>query len=177
MNSSEMTQDSQFLSFKLENEIFGVNVSQVREVLDLPPITKVPRTPDFMRGVINVRGSVVPVVDMRQKFWSSLIEETVDTCIIVMEITIEDETTIVGAMVDAVEEVVELDPENIEPPPRMGIKLNTEFIKGIGKRDSHFIIILDIDKIFSTEDMSVVQSTGEKVQIKDRESIESAKSE
>ena len=172
-----MTQDSQFLSFKLENEIFGVNVSQVREVLDLPPITKVPRTPDFMRGVINVRGSVVPVVDMRQKFWSSPIEETVDTCIIVMEITIEDETTIVGAMVDAVEEVVELDPENIEPPPRMGIKLNTEFIKGIGKRDSHFIIILDIDKIFSTEDMSVVQSTGEKVQLKDRKSIESAKSE
>ncbi len=142
----------QYLTFRLADETFAVNVAKVREILDFINITKVPQTPDFMRGVINLRGSVVPVVDMNLKFGMEKTEKTVDTCIIVMEVIIEGETTIVGALADSVEEVLELEPDQIEPPPRIGMKLNIDFISGMGKLDDEFVIILDTDRIFSFEE-------------------------
>jgi len=152
-----IAETTQYLTFKLGDEIFALDISKVREVLDYANITKVPRTPDFMRGVINLRGNVVPVVDMRLKFGMTKTEQTVNTCIIIVEISIEGETTVLGALTDAVQEVIELGPEQIEPAPRIGTRLRTEFIRGMGKRDDHFIIILDIDKVFSADELSLVQ--------------------
>ena len=155
----------QYLTFKLEDEIYAVDVAQVREILDFPPITKVPRTPDFMRGVINLRGSVVPVVDMRLKFGMSKTVKSVNTCIVVVEVTMENESTVIGALADSVQEVIELEPTQIEPPPKFGSRLKVEFLKGMGKIGEHFLMILDIDKVFSTEDILLaneVASAGSK---------------
>ena len=157
MSVASITETSQYLTFKLEEEVFALDISKVREVLDFTDVTKVPETPAFMLGVINLRGSVVPVVDMRLKFGMDRTEKTVNTCIIIVEIEIDGETTILGALADSVQEVMDLDPDQIEPPPRIGTRLKTKFIKGMGKRDNQFIIILDIDKVFSADDLAVAQ--------------------
>lgn len=161
MNETGITETSRYLTFKLEDEVFALDVGQVREVLDLSPITKVPKSPDFLSGVINVRGSVVPVVNLRLKFGMPKIETTLDTRIVVMELDLEGETVIVGAIADSVHEVMELEPGQIEPPPKIGSRWRTEFIKGIGKRDEQFIIILDIDRIFSSDELALVESAGD----------------
>ena len=158
MTVSKITEVRQYLTFKLEGETFALDVVKVREILDYSNITKVPQTPEFMKGVINLRGSVVPVVDMRLKFNMPLLEKTVDTCIIVVEISIENEATILGALVDSVQEVFELEPSSIEAAPRIGTKLRTDFILGMGKREEQFVIILDIDKVFSSEELDMVHS-------------------
>lgn len=164
--ANDLAQRSQFLTFKLGEEMFALDVAQVREILDVTPITKVPRSPEFMRGVINVRGSVVPVVDLRLKFGLPATERTVDTRIVVMEIALEGELSTIGAMADAVHDVMELDPEAIEETPRIGAKWNTEFIKGIGKLEDQFIIILDVNKVFSAEELAVVhKNEAETVQV------------
>jgi len=158
MSATGIMEITQFLTFKLDNEVFALDIAKVREVLDFTTITKVPRTPEFMRGVINLRGSVVPVVDLRLKFGMSRTEKTVNTCIIIVEVTVDNETTILGALADSVQEVMDLEPDHIEPAPKIGTRLNTEFIKGMGKRDNNFIIILDIDKVFSVDELALVQS-------------------
>lgn len=159
MGNSIITETRQYLTLKLNDEIFGVDVAQVREILDYVKITKVPQTPDFMCGVINLRGSVVPVVDMNLKFGMQKSEKTVNTCIVVVEVNLEDTTTVIGALVDSVQEVFEIEPHNIEPAPKIGTKLKTDFIKGMGKQDDKFIIILDIDKVFTTDELELVQDT------------------
>ncbi len=161
MSKVQSSATTQFLTFNLGEEIFGVDVLQVREVLDVVSVTKVPQTPRFMLGVINLRGSVVPVVDMRLKFGMAGTEKTRDTCIIVMEISLDGETTVIGAVADAVQEVLELGDDQIEPPPRMGTKLKTEFIRGMGKREEQFIILLDVDRIFSVEELALVSGVAE----------------
>jgi purine-binding chemotaxis protein CheW len=157
MAVAEMTRTIQFLTFKLGDEVFALDITKVREVLDFTNITKVPRTQDFMRGVINLRGSVVPVVDLRLKFGMSGTEQTLNTCIIITEVTVDGDRTVLGALADSVQEVIDLESENIEPAPRIGTKLKTEFIAGMGKQNDKFIILLDIDKIFSTEELALVQ--------------------
>ena len=161
MSVSSITETSQYLTFELEDEVFALDIAKVREVLDFTSIAKVPQTPDFMLGVINLRGTVVPVVDMRLKFAMTRAETTVNTCIIIVEIEIDGENTVLGALVDSVQEVMDLDPDQIEPAPRIGTRLNTKFIKGMGKRDNHFIIIMDIDKIFSTDELTMVRDMGD----------------
>jgi purine-binding chemotaxis protein CheW len=153
MSMESINDGAQYLTFQLSQEVFAVEVTKVREILEYVDITKIPRTPDFMRGVINVRGSVVPVMDLRMKFGTELTDRSVNTCIIVLELNVEGETIIIGALADAVQEVVDLGPAEIEPPPKMGLQLRTEFLKGIGKRDHLFIMILDIDRVFSSEDL------------------------
>lgn len=156
MSADNQNETNQYLTFKLDQEIFALGIAKVREVLDFTAITRVPKTPDFMRGVINVRGGVVPVVDLRVKFGMAPTPQTVNTCIIIVEINLEGETTVLGALADQVEEVLDLDPAQIEPAPRIGTRLRTEFIKGMGKRDEQFIIILDIDRVFSGEELASV---------------------
>ncbi|MCX5810782.1 MAG: chemotaxis protein CheW [Proteobacteria bacterium] len=160
MSVQSIIDTRQYLTFQLGEEVFGVDVTHVREILEFTTVTKVPRTPEFMRGVINLRGSVVPVLDMRLKFGMTRTDKTVDTCIIVVEVSYEGETTILGALVDSVQEVFELEPDQIEPAPRIGIQLKTEFIRGMGKRDDRFIIILDIDKVFSSEELTFIEGMG-----------------
>ena len=151
----------QYLTFKLGEEIFALDVSQVREILDVTTITKVPRSPGFMRGVINVRGSVVPVVDLRMKFDMAQTEKTVDTRIVVMEIALDGELTTIGTLADAVHNVMDIDTAFIEPPPKIGGKWNSDFIKGIGNHNGDFIIILNVDRIFSAQELAMVQEVGE----------------
>lgn len=161
MSVATITETTQYLTFKLADEIFAVDVAKVREILDYTPATKVPGTPDFMRGVINVRGNVVPVVDMRLKFGLTETEKTVDTCIVVTEIVVDEDKTILGALVDSVQEVFELEANQIEPPPRIGTRWRTEFIRGIGKRNDELIIILDTDRVFSNNELGMIQEVGE----------------
>jgi len=161
MNENMINDTNQYLTFKLAEEVFALDITKVREVLEYTTVTKVPQTPPFMRGVINLRGGVVPVVDMRLKFGMEQTENTVNTCIIISEINIDEEVTVLGALADSVQEVIELEPSQIEPAPRMGTRLKTEFIRGMGKRDGEFIIILDIDKVFSADDMNMIQGGGQ----------------
>jgi purine-binding chemotaxis protein CheW len=157
MTVTSTSETTQFLTFKLADEVFALDITKVREVLDFTTVTKVPRTPEFMRGVINLRGSVVPVVDLRLKFGMTKTESSVNTCIIITEVTVENDTTILGALADSVQEVLDLEPGSIAPAPKIGTKLKTEFIKGMGKRDDRFIIILDIDKVFSSDELALVK--------------------
>ena len=134
MSATEITETTGYLTFTLDKEVFAVDISQVREVLDITTTTKVPRTPHFMLGVINLRGAVVPIVDLRLKFGMPATEQTLDSCIIIVEAKIEDEITVLGALADSVREVIEMGPDSIEPAPKIGTKLNTDFIRGMGKR-------------------------------------------
>ncbi len=153
MSVASIADTRQYLTFQLGEEVFAIDVSNVREILEFTTVTKVPKTPDYMRGAINLRGSVVPVFDMRLKFGLPESEKTVNTCVVVVEVTLEGEAMVMGALVDSVSEVFELEPEQIEPPPRMGTQLNTDFIKGMGKKDDGFIIILDVNKVFSSDEL------------------------
>jgi purine-binding chemotaxis protein CheW len=161
MSDSEVDVVTQYLSFKLGEEVFAVDISKVREVLDFTTVTKVPQTPDYMRGVINLRGGVVPVVDLKLKFGMEETEKTVNTCIIIAEVALEGESVVLGALADSVQEVFDLKPEDIEPAPKIGTQLNTEFLTGMGKKNDEFILLLDIDRVFTTEEISMVQSIGE----------------
>jgi purine-binding chemotaxis protein CheW len=158
MSTAETVASTQYLTFQLGEEIFALNVAEVREILDFTTVTKVPRTPPFMRGVINLRGSVVPVMDLRLKFGMSAAEKTVNSCIIVVEMTMGGDNVVIGVLADAVQEVIDLEPEQIEPAPRIGTKLNMEFILGMGKHNGTFMMILDIDRIFESCDLDLEQT-------------------
>ncbi len=156
MTDNKLLDDGQLFTFMLANEIYGIEISKVREVMDYKKITIVPKTPDFMKGVINLRGGVVPVIDLRLKFGMEETEKTVDTCIIIVDISVDGEQTFIGALADSVKEVITLEPDNIEPAPKIGTRLDTEFIKGMGKLNEEFVIVLDIEKIFTTEELIAV---------------------
>jgi purine-binding chemotaxis protein CheW len=174
MSVNVITETRQYLTFKLGSEIFATDVAKVREVLDLTTITKIPRTPDFMAGVINLRGSVVPVVDLRLCFDMSKTESTRNTCIVVVEVMLENESTVIGALADSVEEVIELEPDQIQPAPKIGTQIRTDFIKGMGKRDAQFIMILDIDRVFSAEEIATARGQEAAKQPADKQLAEAA---
>jgi purine-binding chemotaxis protein CheW len=159
MSDTTIIEADQYLTFTLGDEHYAIDVSKVKEVLEIQPITRIPKTPDYMRGVINVRGGVVPIIDLRKKFGMEEVEETVDTCIIVLEIELQRETVNLGAVADTVSEVIELPREKIEPPPKIGTKLDTAFIDGLGKYEEQFLIILNIDKVFSEEEILTAEET------------------
>lgn len=154
MNEGNAAEAAQYLTFTLGEEIFALDIGKVREVLDYTTITKVPRTPDFMCGVINLRGNVVPVVDMRLKFGMAATVKGVNTCIIIVEVTVDDETTVLGALADSVREVIDLEQEQIEAPPRIGTRLNIDFIRGMGRHGEGFVMILNLDRIFSADELA-----------------------
>jgi purine-binding chemotaxis protein CheW len=157
MTMAGIMQTSQYLTFKLDNEVFALDISKVREVLDFTPITRVPRMPEFMRGVIDLRGSVVPVIDLRLTFGMSQTVRTVNTCVIIVEVTLDNETAVLGALADSVQEVLDLGPDYIEPAPKIGTRLNTEFIKGMGRQNDQFVIILDIDKVLTSGELLLMR--------------------
>jgi purine-binding chemotaxis protein CheW len=165
MQDTNTTDSCQYVTFSLGDELFGVEVTRTREILSLTPVTKVPQTPDYLLGVINLRGQVVPVVDMRLKLGLPAGPETEDTCIIVVEVQIDGEPIVVGALADAVREVLEIRSDQIEPPPRLGTRLKTEFITGMGKLDEQFMILLNIDRIFNSEDLVFVQDSSQRADV------------
>ena len=150
---------TQYLTFNLDDEVFALEISRIREVLEFTSVTPVPRTPLFMRGVINLRGNVVPVVDLKRQFGMTETERSINACVIIIEMKVDGEQTILGALADSVQQVMDLEPEQIASPPRIGSRLKTEFIKGMGKHEDKFIIILDIDKVFSNDELLVVNET------------------
>jgi purine-binding chemotaxis protein CheW len=158
-----------YLSFKVGGELFAAHVSSVLNILEMSRITKVPRAPRYMLGVINLRGSVLPVIDTRIKFGMPVTENTDKTCIIVTELELGDETVRVGALADSVEEVLEMEKENIIPPQSIGNLSETDFIQGVMNINEEFIMILDMNKVFSTDDVaSIKNNTGEEVKEKIR---------
>ena len=154
----ETSNANQYLTFTLDGEQYAISVAKVREVLEHTKITKLPRTAEFMKGLINLRGAGVPVIDLRLKFGLAETPITKDTSIIVMEVESLDGNVVVGALADAVHEVVDIEEKAIEPAPRFGTRLSAEFIKGVGKKDEAFIIILDIDRIFNAEEITILAS-------------------
>jgi purine-binding chemotaxis protein CheW len=162
MAEAASTNDNQYLTFTLERELFALDIASVREVLELVNITRVPRTPDYIRGVINLRGRAVPVVDLKLKFGMGATQRTVNTCIIIVEVSLDGDATVLGALADSVQEVYEMESSQIEPAPRMGTPIKGDFIRGMGKAGEQFIIILDINKVFTSLELAgLAQSLGE----------------
>lgn len=147
---------SSYITFKLGDELFAIDVAHVREVLDLSEITRVPTAPPYMRGVVNVRGSAVPVVDLRHRFGLPSVADTVNTRIIVLELPLDGELTVVGGLADSVHEVLELERGQIREPPRIAMRWRADMIEGLGKKGEQFIIVLDIARVFSSSDALLV---------------------
>ncbi len=158
MAEAALVDTSQYLTFTLGGEVFALDIGQVREVLDPTNITRVPRMPEFLRGVINLRGEVVPIVDLRLSLGMTATDQTIDTCIVITDIRLEGQEMRVGMLADSVREVVTLDPAQIRPPAQLGNKLRTEFIRGMGQQDEGFVIILEIDRVLSETDLSTLES-------------------
>ncbi|MBU8893109.1 MAG: chemotaxis protein CheW [Bacteroidales bacterium] len=142
-----------YLSFKLGKETFASNVSKVLNILEMMKITKVPKSPSYMKGVINLRGDVLPLVDTRLKFGMPQTEISTNTCILVLNVEVDGESINIGALVDFVQEVLELGESDIQPPPNIGSKYKSEFIYGMVKSGEEFIMLLDMDKVFSVDDI------------------------
>lgn len=155
-----MADIKQYLTFVLGGENFALETSRVKEVLEYTTITRIPRMPDFLCGVINLRGNVVPVMDMRLKLGMPSAGRTVDTCIVIVEVDFDDESATIGCLVDSVKEVLEIEANEIEPPPKMGMRLGTDFIQGMARQGESFIIILDINRIFSIDEVALLQDAG-----------------
>lgn len=154
MNTAESKQDPQtnsYLTFQMNAEHFAVSVTKVTELLEMLPVTHVPKSPDFMRGVFNLRGAVVPVIDTRIKFSLPAMADTIDTCIIVMNVILEDDIVKIGAIVDSVSEVIEIADAKILPLPTIGNKARSSFFLGVIKLEEKFIMVLDVDKVFTNE--------------------------
>ena len=149
---------SQFLRFELDDQFYALDVLKTREVLSSVKITPLPSALDFLSGVINLRGSVIPVVDLRKKFGMAAVAATPDTAIVIVEIVSRGEKAVVGALVDAVKDVILCEATELEQPPRFGMRLNANLIQSISKRNDEFVIILDSDKLFSEEELWLVQS-------------------
>ncbi len=146
----------QYVTVGIGAEIFALDVAQVREVLDLCPFTRVPNMPDFVRGMIQVRGHGVPVVDMRQKFGLPPVEPDSHTRIVVLEVEMNGRSLVIGALTDRVYEVAELSTESVEAPPEVGVTWRSDIIRGIGRRGNAFVILLDLHRLFVTESVALV---------------------
>jgi purine-binding chemotaxis protein CheW len=154
-----------YLSFKLGDEIFAANVSKVLNILELTKITKVPMAPSYMKGVINLRGDVLPVVDVRLKFGMEETTFTNSTCILVLIIQIDDQTIHLGALVDSVQEVLEIEDKLILPPPSIGSSYNSDFITGIVEHEENFIMLLDVEKVFTTHEIVDMKNSKESEEV------------
>lgn len=146
----------QYLTFVLGRETFALNILNIKEIIEYGQLTEVPRMPVFIRGVINLRGAVVPVIDMAARFDKPSAEITRKTCIVIIEVEHAEGTQVVGVMVDAVNEVVDIEPGNIEPAPSFGANIRADFIEGMGKIDGKFVIILNVNSVLSVGEIATL---------------------
>ncbi|MEM9829135.1 MAG: chemotaxis protein CheW [Bacteroidota bacterium] len=158
MESSVITSQS-YLTFKLDNEIFGSSVNRVLEIIEVPKITRVPQAPEFMRGVINLRGRVLPVIDTRIKFGMPGIEDTVDTCIVVLNVEVDNQEIVLGALVDAIQAVLDIEDQEIQDPPAFQSGYQSDLMTGMVKRDDNFILMLDMDKVFNSQEITMLKES------------------
>ena len=154
MNQENLSKINSYLSFKLGEEEFAAHVGKVLNILEMTRITEVPKAPEYMKGVINLRGTVLPVIDTRIKFGMTPTVYTTNTCIIVLDIEMEGESIHVGALVDGVQAVLEIEKNQIMPPPSIGSKYKSEFIDGVANIDEKFIMILNMDAVFSSDELT-----------------------
>lgn len=149
-----------YLTFELGGEIYGLEILKVQEIIGIMTVTRVPRTPDFVRGVINLRGKVIPVVDLRIKFGLDSIDDTERTCIIVVQVSQEDNIITMGIIVDEVSEVLDIAANQIEAAPEFGHQIETNFILGMGKVEKKVVMLLDVDKVLSGGEIELVSKMG-----------------
>ncbi|MBC8551165.1 MAG: purine-binding chemotaxis protein CheW [Candidatus Brocadiales bacterium] len=152
-----LVQEGKYLTFVLGREVYGIEILKVREIIGLMDITTVPQTPEYMKGVINLRGKVIPVLDLRLKFSMPEEEHTKETCVIVVEVN----NTSVGIIVDSVSEVLEIKGGDIEEAPCFGQGIDTDFIIGLGKVKEKIIILLDIEEVLSSDALEVINQHAE----------------
>lgn len=150
-----------YLTFSLLGEVYGLAILKVQEIIGIMPVTHVPRMPGFVRGVINLRGKIIPVIDLRVRFDLSAPDDTSKTCIIVVQVRQDDHCRTVGVLVDEVAEVVDLKDEQIEPPPSFGTTINTDFLLGLGKLTQKVVMLLDIDRVLGADEIRTWQTVGE----------------
>ncbi len=167
MSANKAAIINSYLSFRLGDEVFAAHASKVLNILEMCKVTEVPRAPEYMKGIINLRGTVLPVIDLRLKLGMSQTEKTANTCIIVLDIAIGDESVMVGAIVDAVQAVIELEKSELLPPPSIGSKYKSEFIVGVANINDSFTMVLDMDAIISTDELAILvektEGTKEKI--------------
>ena len=156
MNTEDANTPLQYLTFALSNEVFAIDIRCVREIIQHGNMTAVPLMPDFLRGVINLRGAVVPVIDLQARFGREPAQVGNKTCIIVMDASRDGEKMELGLMVDAVSEVVDIPRNLIEPPPQFGTSIARDFINGLGKVNGEFVVILDPDRALNIDDMAQI---------------------
>lgn len=149
--------DNKFLTFELGEESYGIPILKIKEIIGMMPITEVPRLPDFIKGVINLRGKIIPVIDLRLKFDLKEREYDERTSIIVMELATEGATKISGMIVDTVQEVLDIDDSGIEPPPHYGTDVDQTFLTGMGKVKDSVIMLLNADRILSSDEMQKIE--------------------
>lgn len=149
-----------YLTFELGGEVYGLAILKVQEIIGIMTVTRVPRTPDFVRGVINLRGKVIPVIDLRSKFGLESTEDTERTCIIVVQVERKDTQVVMGIIVDEVSEVLDITAQQIEPAPAFGTEIDTNFIMGMGKVDKKVVMLLDVDKVLSGGEIEMVSKMG-----------------
>ena len=149
---------SQYLTFALGGEMFAVGILNVKEIIEYGNLTEIPMMPTFIRGVINLRGAVVPVIDLSARFGGSGSTVSRRTCIVIVELGDGEERQDLGVIVDAVNEVLEIPRADIEPPPSFGARIRADFIQGMGKVDGHFVIILNVERVLSTEEITLLAS-------------------
>lgn len=162
LSALNMELAGKYLTFRLAEEEYGLQILKVQEIIGMMNITKVPKTPEFVRGVINLRGRVIPVADLRRKFSMSFKEDTEKTCIIVVQVkNARDDTdkTTMGILVDEVSEVLDVDGEQIEDTPSLGASVNTDFILGMGKVDEKVVMLLDIDKVLTEAEIQLMEGS------------------
>lgn len=150
-----------YLTFSLGEETYGIEILKVHEIIGLMSITRVPRTPAYIRGVINLRGKVIPVVELRRKFELEGVEDTERTCIIVVQVAGADLPITMGILVDEVSEVVDISVSQLEPAPNLGAMIDTNYILAMGKVGNHVVILLDVDRVLTTGELEAVSEIGE----------------
>jgi purine-binding chemotaxis protein CheW len=154
-------QVQQYLTFVLTGEVFAIGILAIKEIIEYAHLTPVPMTPAYVRGVINLRGSVVPVLDLSVRFGKPGSPVTKRTCIVIMEIHANGERHDVGVVVDAVNAVLDIPAREIEPPPSFGARIRTDFIQGMGKVNGKFVILLDVNQVLATEELLALSETRE----------------
>lgn len=154
--TGEATDNRQYLTFSVGGEVFAIGILNIKEIIEYGSLTEIPMMPAFIRGVINLRGAVVPVIDLSVRFGRAPTQIARRTSIVIIEVDSENGKQDIGIVVDAVHEVLEISPGDIEPPPAFGAKIRTDFIQGMGKVGGKFVIILNIDRVLSVEEMAIL---------------------
>jgi purine-binding chemotaxis protein CheW len=149
--------EGKYLTFSLAGEEFGIGILKIKEIIGMMPVTSVPQTPEFVKGVINLRGKVIPVIDLRLRFGVEEIDYTERTCIIVVEVERSSNAVLIGVVVDAVSEVLNIKDADIEETPAFGAKLNTDYILGMAKMEGSVKILLDIDQVLSASEFELLE--------------------